>query len=212
MQSASVSARRAVQGASRLTVLVALGLTSSVLLEIGVVAMGGGPRGLSELIVMAALVALCFLLVTAHRAISMAVLRGWTLPSAAMRAHVWLHVVPGGLLLSNLVQGPVPLLNILCVVPLMLFFWTGRVTWKSLYAIFGASIYRIFLAGNTGMMIGLPVLLLIGRLVDQPFFAAAFDRVFLLYAAVHFLVAGPAIVKIDTELAGGGPRQQEPGH
>ena len=63
--------------------------------------------------------------------------------------------------------------------------------------------YLFFCKGNTGMMVGLSVLLGIGVFYDQRFGSVFFRRVLLGYFIIHLLLIGVAVMKIEKDTSAG---------
>ena len=80
--------------------------------------------------------------------------------------------------------------NGLYLLPVLLFFFSGRQTWRVLFEQFGSKIYRVFYLGNTGMMTGHVVLMSLGVLYDAQFGTAVFSRVLVAYSSIHIFILG----------------------
>lgn len=116
-----------------------------------------------------------------------------------MRGHILLNVIPSSYVILQFVAQPTITVDLLYLPPVMLFFWTGRQTWSALYEQFGSKLYQFFCKGNTGMLVGLPVLLGLGMLYDETIGGGFFRRVLLSYFAIHLLLIGVAVVKIEKD-------------
>ncbi|MGB5307181.1 MAG: hypothetical protein WBO57_13150, partial [Gammaproteobacteria bacterium] len=114
---------------------------------------------------------------------------------------ILLHLVPSSYLLLKLFTEITLLVNLVYLVPVMLFFLTGRYTWNVAYARFGSKIYRIFVAGNTVLLIWCPVLVGLDSLSSGSFGSDVFYFVLLGYFSIHLLFTGPTVVKINKDLA-----------
>lgn len=124
-----------------------------------------------------------------------------------MRAHILLHLVPASYLALHYFAAPTLLRNVFYLAPVLLFFFTGRQTWQAFYRHFGAPVYRIFFAGNTGMMVGHVVLICLGVLYESRFGAEIFQRALTAYFIIHLLALGFAVVKIEKDLRSQTPRE-----
>ncbi|MBQ0720352.1 MAG: hypothetical protein KBT88_02410 [Gammaproteobacteria bacterium] len=117
-----------------------------------------------------------------------------------MQAHVVLHLVPLSYLLLQFFTEPTLQLNMFYLLPVLSFFYSGRQTWRVFFEQFGSKMYRIFFLGNTGMMVGHVLLISLGLLMDVKFGTAFFCRALLTYFAIHLLILGFAVVKIEDDL------------
>ena len=119
-----------------------------------------------------------------------------------IRAHVVFHLVPFSYLALQLEISPSLSINLLYSLPVAAFFYTGRRTWQTFFTVFGSKIYKLFYRGNTGLVVSLGVLLGLGFLSNEAVIIAAFQHVFMLYFAVHLLIVGAVVVKIESDIAG----------
>jgi hypothetical protein len=55
--------------------------------------------------------------------------------------------------------------------------------------------------GNTGVMIMLTVMLIMGATYKPEFGGETFRRIFMAYFTVHLLLTGPIVLKIERELS-----------
>ena len=117
-----------------------------------------------------------------------------------VKAHVFLHLVPLSYLVLQFFSQPTLQTNGLYLLPVLLFFFSGRQTWRVLFEQFGSKTYRVFFAGNTGMMVGHVVLISLGVFYDSRFGADFFCRVLTGYFVIHLLILGAAVVKIEADL------------
>lgn len=117
-----------------------------------------------------------------------------------MRAHILLQLVPSSYLIIQYFTTPSLLVNVLYYVPIMLFFLTGRLTWRTLYQQYGSKMYLFFYKGNTGMLLGLTVMLVMG-IFDEAF-REFFPRALLVYFVIHFLLIGLTVTKIEKDFLG----------
>lgn len=113
-----------------------------------------------------------------------------------IRAHVVLHAVPFAYLASSLLAVPAAWVEALWLVPLAIFFFTGRRAWAWLFDLFRSKLYFIFYRGNTGVLVMMPVLLVAGILFD----AALFSRVLTIYFVIHFMLLGISVLKIANDI------------
>ncbi|MBW2733010.1 MAG: hypothetical protein JRH20_11515 [Deltaproteobacteria bacterium] len=122
------------------------------------------------------------------------------LPRYKMRAHVLLHGVPASYLLVQLLVEPSLLVNLIYLVPVLLFFFTGRLTWGAFRQRYTSKMYVLFFKGNSGMMIGLVVFSLIGLFFDEAFGRGAFQGALVGYFSVHLLLVGVAMIKLERDI------------
>lgn len=120
-----------------------------------------------------------------------------------MRGHILLHLIPSSYLILQFFIKPSLFVNSLYFVPIMLFFLTGRLTWRALHERFGSKMYLFFYKGNTGMLVGLTVLLGAGLLYDETFGRVFFRRALLGYFVIHLLLIGVAVMKIEKDVSAG---------
>ena len=152
-----------------------------------------------------AVVAICTLLVRVFRLASRH--EGWSSASRNwMRGHVLLHLVPMSYLALHFFSQPSLQVNGLYLLPALLFFFCGRQTWRVLFEQFGSKIYRVFYLGNTGMMTGHVLLMGLGVLYDAQFGTEFFCRALVVYASIHFLILGFAVLKIERDIISQAPR------
>ena len=118
-----------------------------------------------------------------------------------IQAHLVLHLVPLSYLILLILKPPSLQANILYLLPVLLFFYSGRKTWQVLFEQFGSKVYRVFFAGNTGMMVGHVVLISLGAFYDTWFGTELFCRALVGYFTIHLLILGAAVVKIENDLA-----------
>ena len=118
-----------------------------------------------------------------------------------IRSHVYLHLVPFSYLALVLQNSPSLSMNLLYYLPVVAFFYSGRRTWRAFFDTFGLKIYRLFYLGNTGMILTLGLLLGLGYISQQASIVAAFEQLFMLYFAVHLLIVGAVVVKIEADIS-----------
>ncbi|MCB1175861.1 MAG: hypothetical protein KDK39_19960 [Leptospiraceae bacterium] len=145
---------------------------------------------------------------------ALAVLLGWTYALVArtkdqencgivfsMRAHILLHLVPFSYVVMQFFIEMSPLTNGLFLGPLMLFFLTGRNTWRIMSEQFDWKMYRLFYRGNTGLLTVLPILAILGALMHEGSVGGeAFKRVVLVYSYGHALLIGIAVIRIEQDI------------
>jgi len=117
-----------------------------------------------------------------------------------VQAHVLLHLVPLSYLVLQFFSQPTLQTNGLYLLPVLLFFFSGRQAWRVFFTQFGSKMYRVFFAGNTGMMAGHVVLISLGVFYDSRFGTDFFCRALTGYFTIHLLILGAAVVKIETDL------------
>lgn len=115
-------------------------------------------------------------------------------------AHILLHIVPASYAVLQYSMGTSLLINRIYLIPFLMFFYTGSLTWKEMYRQFGKQMYRIYLYGNTSVMLGLPLLLALGWLVDPSFGTDAYRKAAMGYISVHFLVTGWTLIGLEKDL------------
>lgn len=118
------------------------------------------------------------------------------------RAHIIAHIVPVSYLIVQYFGHVTLLLNLVYLLPFLFFYYSGRRLWKMLFARFGTKLYQFFILGNTGMMTGLTVLCALGLVYPAGFGPVPFSWAVLGYFAVHFLLTGIAVMRIESDLQG----------
>jgi hypothetical protein len=115
-------------------------------------------------------------------------------------AHILAHAIPLAYLVTAQTGGVDTALNLAYLLPLLVFFYSGRRLWRMLHARFGTPLYRFFAFGNTGLLNGLMLLSALGLLWPQTFAPEVFATVLRAYFAAHFLLTGVAVLRIDLDL------------
>ncbi len=174
-------------------------LSTLSILAFAVVFVSRGAGYLLYLLAGVAVVAICTLLLRVFLLASRyedwcPVSRNW------MRGHVLLHLVLMSYLVLQFFIQPSLKVNGFYLLPVLLFFFSGRQTWRVLFEQFGSKIYRVFYLGNTGMMLSHMVLMSLGVLYDAQFGTAVFCCTLVSYTSIHFLVLGFSVLKIERDL------------
>lgn len=117
--------------------------------------------------------------------------------SKMIRAHIALHFVPFAYLTAVQLTVPSLIVNMFWLAPLGGFFYTGRHTWKNLNKLHPSKLYYIFYRGNTGMLMIMPVLVIIGALFHN---AEWFNNALSVYFTIHFLLIGVTVLKIEYDI------------
>jgi hypothetical protein len=115
-------------------------------------------------------------------------------------AHIVLHIVPASYVPVQFLIGTSLLINTIYLVPVILFFYTGRRTWEEMFRQFGRKVYRIYYFGNTAFMLVLPILLSFGFLIDESFGTEGFRQAMMSYISIHFLVTGLTMICIEKDI------------
>ncbi len=160
-----------------------------------------GPGALSLLFLWIAVVATVILLTWGYALSSKINSPKRCLYKNCMRAYILLHLFPASYLGAQFFVKITPFWNYLYLAPVMLFFWTGRLSWRDLYERFGSMMYQIFYRGNTGMLISAPLLLGLSVVYPDTFGSEIFRQLLIVYFTVHFLLTGVAVVKIDKDIS-----------
>ena len=162
-----------------------------------------GPTTLAHLLFGLATVAITILLVRVYAVMSMFECAEHAVHHYRMRGHILLHLIPSSYLILAFFTQPTLFINLLYLPLVMLFFWTGRQTWRALYEQFGSKMYLFFYKGNTGMLVALTVLLGLGVIYDETFGSEVFRRTLLGYFTIHLLLIGVAVMKIEKDVSAG---------
>lgn len=113
--------------------------------------------------------------------------------------HIVAHLIPMLYLVAAYNDSATSERNLTFLAPLLLFFYTGMRLWKLLYARFGTQLYAFFIFGNRGMLTAVVVLSVVGLLFPRSVGPAVFERVFLIYFAIHFLLTGPSVMIMSAD-------------
>ncbi len=117
-----------------------------------------------------------------------------------LRLHIALHLVPAGFLAMKLIYRAPERWDAWYLLLVIAFFWTGRETWRTMYQYTRSIQYLLFFRGNTGLLIMAPIMLTLGHLFPHTFFVHAFERLLLVYFAIHLILTGPAIIKLEKDI------------
>jgi len=115
-------------------------------------------------------------------------------------AHIVLHIVPASYVALQFLTGATLLINTVYLLPLILFFYTGRRTWAEMFKQSGRKMYRIYYFGNTALMRVCPILLACGFLVDEPIGTEWLQRSIVIYSSIHFLITGWTMFNIEKDI------------
>ena len=115
-----------------------------------------------------------------------------------IRAHIVLHGVPVAYLATAQAGGPSTMVDLWWLIPLAGFFYTGRRAWSGLFEAYRSTLYFMFLRGNTGVLVMMPVLLIAGTLFQIP---GLLQRVLGIYFVIHFMLIGISVLKIERDIA-----------
>ncbi|MGA7178254.1 MAG: hypothetical protein WBX11_01520 [Thiobacillaceae bacterium] len=162
-----------------------------------------GPAQLIVVLFVFAAAAIAVLLYLAYSFIAGLNAGIWTQDRPSMLAHIVLHIVPVSYVAVQSLIGTTLLINAIYLLPIMLFFYTGRRTWAEMFKQFGRKMYRIYYFGNTALLRACPVLLAFGFLVDESIGTEAFRRAMLAYCSIHFLLSGLTMISIEKDLSAG---------
>ncbi|MEZ0152822.1 MAG: hypothetical protein AB9Q18_11145 [Candidatus Reddybacter sp.] len=180
-------------------------LSTLSILVLMVFVVNGGVRYPFYLLAGVAVVAICTLLVRVFHLAAQH--NGWgSAPRYWMQGHVLLHLVPLSYLVLQFFSQPSVQVNGLYLLPVLLFFFSGRQTWRVLFEQFGAKMYRVFYLGNTGMMTGHVLLMGLGVLYDARFGTEFFCRTLVAYTSIHLLILGFAVLTIERDIILQAPR------
>ncbi|MCG5502072.1 hypothetical protein, partial [Ectothiorhodospira lacustris] len=98
-----------------------------------------------------------------------------------------------------------PVLDFIWVLMLGAFFFAGRHAWAALVNAYGSGVYEAFRRGNTSILFMMPALYCLGILLDSP---DLMHRILGLYFAVHFMLVGVSILKIEADMAKYGKKKR----
>ncbi len=116
-----------------------------------------------------------------------------------IKANFLLHLAPAGYLILYFFTPPTLPINAMFVLPLALFFYTGRRTWQAMHEQFGGKLYKIFVKGNTIFIFNLPLFLLLGLTFKESLGTQAFKGLVVGYFAGHLLFTGYTVLKMERE-------------
>lgn len=117
-----------------------------------------------------------------------------------VRAHILLHIIPLTYfpVASALTLGR--MLELIYLLPVIVFFVTGVRTWKHCYAILGRKLYWLFQVGNLQMCFFFPVAVLLDYLDWPASEMTLFADLMGGYFVVHFILTGITIPLMGRDL------------
>lgn len=117
-----------------------------------------------------------------------------------VRAHILLHAIP--LTYFPIAYGLVPgrMLEVIYLIPVLVFFITGVRTWKRCHEMFGTGLYRMFRIGNTQMLVLFPGAFSLDMLGWPTEGAEAFFNLMHVYFIVHFMMTGITVPLMGRDL------------
>lgn len=158
-----------------------------------------GPATLIGALYIAAAVAMGALLFLTYSLI--APLTGsWIQIKRSILAHIVLHTVLASYVALQFLMATTLLINTIYLLPIVLFFYTGRRTWTGLFDQFGRKMYRIYFFGNTAMMQTCPILLALGFLVDESIGTEVFRQATVGYFSIHCLITGLTVIHMEKDI------------
>ena len=122
------------------------------------------------------------------------------------RLHTLLHAVLFGLLASRRLTPDVYRSVLPWLAPMLLFFYTGRRTWIGLHKLFRSKMYYAFIRGNTGLFVASLIMAAAAAVSGGEQTAEwlrRLERLWQMYAVIHFALTGPAIGKIEKDVLKG---------
>ena len=161
----------------------------------------GGAQSLSLILWAVAGVAIIVILTRAYvTGAGIDLLGSETGPEYMVRTHILLNVVPLTYfpLAHGLASGN--LLELIYLIPVIVFFITGVRTWKLCHGLFGTKLYKIFQIGNRQMLFLFPgafVLDMAGWPMEDP---DLFSRLMHVYFIVHFMLTGVTVSLLARDL------------
>ena len=126
----------------------------------------------------------------------------WPQIQRSIFAHIVLHIVPASYVVLQFLIGTTLLINTLYLLPVILFFYTGRRTWAGLFNQFGTKMYRIYYFGNTALMQVCPIFLALGFLVDKAIGTDGFRQAIVGYFSIHCLITGLTMIRMEKDILG----------
>jgi len=161
----------------------------------------GGAQSLSLILWAVAGVTIIVILIRAYvTGAGIDLLGSETNPGYMVRAHILLNVVP--LTYFPVAYGLAPgnLLEVIYLIPVIVFFVTGVRTWKLCHRLFGTKLYKIFQIGNRQMLFLFPgafVLDMAGWPMED---SDLFTRLMHVYFIVHFMLTGVTVSLLARDL------------
>lgn len=179
----------------KLTAIIATLAVACLLL----VVLLNGPAKLIGALFIAAAAAMAVLLFLAYSLI--APLTGsWIQIKRSILAHIVLHTVLASYVALQFLMTTTLLINTIYLLPIVLFFYTGRRTWAGLFDLFGRKMYRIYYFGNTALMQTSPILLALGFLVDESIGTDGFRQATVGYFSIHCLITGLTMIYMEKDI------------
>jgi hypothetical protein len=179
----------------KLTAIIATLAVACLLLAV----LLNGPENLIGALFIAAATAMAVLLFLAYLLI--APLTGsWIQIKRSIFTHIVLHAVLASYVALQFLMATTLLINTIYLLPIVLFFYTGRRTWAGLFDLFGRKMYRIYYFGNTALMQTIPILLALGFLVDESIGTDGFRQATVGYFGIHCLITGLTLVSMEKDI------------
>jgi len=116
------------------------------------------------------------------------------------RLHIVAHVVPLAYLVVHHFGHVGAMVNLAFLVPFLLFYYTGRRLWQALFARFALKHYRMFVLGNTGLMVALTVTGILALFIPGRVGSGAYTGAVLGYFSVHFLITGFVMLRLGKDV------------
>jgi len=161
-----------------------------------------GPAKVIVALFIAAATAISVLLFLAYSLIAGLNTAPWTRIKRSILAHIVLHIVPASYVILQFLIGTSLLVNTIYILPVVLFFYTGRRTWAGMFNQFGRKLYRVYYLGNTAFMLLCPILLALGFLVDEAIGIDGFRRAIVGYFSIHCLITGLTVISMEKDVLG----------
>lgn len=184
---------------SRLRNTLAPLLITAVLLSMGLalsapdLPLFGAVVGLTSLLAMVVLADISNQFAQIQRLAPEADLRG-------AKANIWLHIAPISYVVHLATTGGDPPNSYIYLVPMMLFFYSGRSCWSVLHRVLNRKLYGFFVKGNTSLLIWLPIACAARYfdLYDNADFL--YQRLVIGYFVGHLLFMGPITTLLERDI------------
>ena len=117
-----------------------------------------------------------------------------------VRAHILLHVIPLSYFPIAFLMVTGSMLEKIYLIPVVIFFITGILTWKLCHGLFGTKLYKIFQIGNRQMLFLFPG----AFILDMSGWLAGGEELFSslmhVYFIIHFMLTGITIPLMGRDL------------
>ena len=117
-----------------------------------------------------------------------------------VRTHILLHVIPLSYFPLAYGMAPGNMLDVVYLVPVIIFFITGVRTWKQCFGLFGTRLYKMFQIGNRQMLVVFPAAVALDMTGWLSEGTGVFSRLMHVYFIIHFMMTGITVPLMGRDL------------